>query len=199
MNDISKHPLSKVPEVTLVFWIIKIAATTLGETGGRHRDDDAQLGISRGDAAISRGARHFGSRANPGEKVPSVSLLGDDRRVHHVWNDDGRFCRPLAGHRLYGRVTRSCCVCLMACLESGIGRRARSRWIRSTRLRWKPSTGSRSRFRRRSAPRLATGWRIRRARIRKQRAGFCAGPRGDSGAYYLDKIRECFCSGRRSF
>ena len=25
---------SKVPEVTLVFWLIKIAATTLGETGG---------------------------------------------------------------------------------------------------------------------------------------------------------------------
>src|SRR5690348_4186630 len=30
----AKHTLSKVPEVTLVFWIIKIAATTLGETGG---------------------------------------------------------------------------------------------------------------------------------------------------------------------
>jgi uncharacterized membrane-anchored protein len=29
-----QHGLSKVPEVTLVFWIIKIAATTLGETGG---------------------------------------------------------------------------------------------------------------------------------------------------------------------
>jgi uncharacterized membrane-anchored protein len=29
-----EHPASKVPEVTLVFWIIKIAATTLGETGG---------------------------------------------------------------------------------------------------------------------------------------------------------------------
>jgi uncharacterized membrane-anchored protein len=26
--------MSKVPEVTMVFWIIKIAATTLGETGG---------------------------------------------------------------------------------------------------------------------------------------------------------------------
>jgi len=25
---------SKIPEITLVFWIIKIAATTLGETGG---------------------------------------------------------------------------------------------------------------------------------------------------------------------
>lgn len=29
-----KQTLSKVPEVTLGFWIIKIAATTLGETGG---------------------------------------------------------------------------------------------------------------------------------------------------------------------
>src|SRR5512139_2743799 len=28
------EPLSKVPEVTLSFWILKIAATTLGETGG---------------------------------------------------------------------------------------------------------------------------------------------------------------------
>jgi len=34
MNDTSKNALSKVPEVTLLFWIIKIAATTLGETGG---------------------------------------------------------------------------------------------------------------------------------------------------------------------
>ncbi|MGH7093999.1 MAG: COG4705 family protein [Stellaceae bacterium] len=35
MDDRSiQHALSKVPEVTLVFWIIKIAATTLGETGG---------------------------------------------------------------------------------------------------------------------------------------------------------------------
>ena len=34
MNDSLKHRLSKVPEVTLGFWIIKVAATTLGETGG---------------------------------------------------------------------------------------------------------------------------------------------------------------------
>ncbi len=34
MNESTKSALSKVPEVTLVFWIIKIAATTLGETGG---------------------------------------------------------------------------------------------------------------------------------------------------------------------
>jgi uncharacterized membrane-anchored protein len=34
MNEATKVALSKVPEVTLVFWIIKILATTLGETGG---------------------------------------------------------------------------------------------------------------------------------------------------------------------
>jgi len=34
MNDAVKGTLSKVPEVTFAFWIIKIAATTLGETGG---------------------------------------------------------------------------------------------------------------------------------------------------------------------
>lgn len=34
MTNTTRHALSKVPEVTLIFWIIKIAATTLGETGG---------------------------------------------------------------------------------------------------------------------------------------------------------------------
>jgi len=34
MKDDVAHVMSKVPEVTLIFWIIKIAATTLGETAG---------------------------------------------------------------------------------------------------------------------------------------------------------------------
>jgi uncharacterized membrane-anchored protein len=34
MQGVEKAILSKVPEVTLTFWIIKVAATTLGETGG---------------------------------------------------------------------------------------------------------------------------------------------------------------------
>src|SRR5258706_16107274 len=34
MDEATEVTLSKVPEVTLSFWIIKIAATTLGETGG---------------------------------------------------------------------------------------------------------------------------------------------------------------------
>lgn len=46
-----QEALSKVPEVTLIFWIIKIAATTLGETGGDtitmtwlHADQNAHNG-----------------------------------------------------------------------------------------------------------------------------------------------------------
>ena len=34
MNETDNATLSKVPAVTLAFWILKIAATTLGETGG---------------------------------------------------------------------------------------------------------------------------------------------------------------------
>ena len=34
MDEATQATLSKVPEVTFGFWIIKIAATTLGETGG---------------------------------------------------------------------------------------------------------------------------------------------------------------------
>ncbi|HBP97215.1 MAG TPA: hypothetical protein DD679_16885, partial [Pantoea agglomerans] len=33
-NNTASHALSKVPAVTAAFWLTKIAATTLGETGG---------------------------------------------------------------------------------------------------------------------------------------------------------------------
>jgi len=34
MNDVARQAFTKVPAVTLGFWVIKILATTLGETGG---------------------------------------------------------------------------------------------------------------------------------------------------------------------
>lgn len=42
----TEDALSKVPEVTLVFWIIKIAATTLGETGGDALSMSLNLGYA---------------------------------------------------------------------------------------------------------------------------------------------------------
>ena len=44
MNTTMQHTLSKVPEVTLMFWIVKVAATTLGETGGDAVSMSMQLG-----------------------------------------------------------------------------------------------------------------------------------------------------------
>ena len=44
MNPDRDTAASKVPEVTLVFWLIKIAATTLGETGGDALSMSAGLG-----------------------------------------------------------------------------------------------------------------------------------------------------------
>jgi uncharacterized membrane-anchored protein len=43
-----RSPLSKVPHVTVAFWIIKILATTLGETGGDAVTMTLQLGYAVG-------------------------------------------------------------------------------------------------------------------------------------------------------
>ncbi len=44
MKNSTTHALSKVPEVTLLFWIMKIVATTLGETGGDSLSMSMNLG-----------------------------------------------------------------------------------------------------------------------------------------------------------
>jgi uncharacterized membrane-anchored protein len=53
MNNITnacQQSLNKVPEVILAFWIIKIAATTLGETGGDAVSMSMDLGYAVGSA-----------------------------------------------------------------------------------------------------------------------------------------------------
>src|SRR5260221_7637305 len=59
MNTLHEERQSKVPEVTLLFWILKIAATTLGETGGDAVSMSMNLGylVSTGIfAVLFRGA-----------------------------------------------------------------------------------------------------------------------------------------------
>lgn len=53
MDPSTKNTLSKVPEVTLLFWVIKIAATTLGETGGDAVSMSMNLGYLIGTAIFS--------------------------------------------------------------------------------------------------------------------------------------------------
>lgn len=53
MNDAEQHSLSKVPEVSLLFWVVKIAATTLGETGGDAVSMSMKLGYLEGTAIFA--------------------------------------------------------------------------------------------------------------------------------------------------
>ena len=54
MNDPHRiDALSKVPEVTLLFWILKILATTLGETGGDAVTMSMKLGYAVGTAIFA--------------------------------------------------------------------------------------------------------------------------------------------------
>jgi uncharacterized membrane-anchored protein len=53
MNKVAVASLSKVPEVTLGFWLIKIAATTLGETGGDAVTMTMNLGYLVGTAIFA--------------------------------------------------------------------------------------------------------------------------------------------------
>lgn len=53
MNDTVRRTFGKVPEVTLLFWLIKIAATTLGETGGDAVTMSMNLGYLVGSAIFA--------------------------------------------------------------------------------------------------------------------------------------------------
>jgi uncharacterized membrane-anchored protein len=53
MKNTHQHTFSKVPEVTLTFWMIKIAATTLGETAGDAVSMSMNLGYLIGTAIFA--------------------------------------------------------------------------------------------------------------------------------------------------
>src|SRR4029079_9716252 len=45
-RDVARTMLNKVPEVTLFFWVIKILATTVGETAADYLNDTRGLGLT---------------------------------------------------------------------------------------------------------------------------------------------------------
>ena len=57
MNEAARRALSKVPEVTLGFWIIKIIATTIGETGG----DAVTMSVFQADKNAHNGGYLIGT------------------------------------------------------------------------------------------------------------------------------------------
>jgi len=115
MNDVTKQALSKVPAVTLGFWVIKILATTLGETGGDtvtmtifHADTLKNWGYLIGVAIFAAGVRNFSHAATP---VPSSQPV-----------------RALATAGVHGW-SRNPIYVGMFLLYAGIGIAARSPWV----------------------------------------------------------------------
>ena len=134
-RDLRLEVLSKVPAVTLGFWIIKILATTLGETGG---DTVTMTWLGETTAhpvpnGYLIGTAIFGVllvvlvwaqiRArtfNP------LALLGDDRRFDDLRHDARRLRRPLARHRLSRRLAAAARLRARCRCSPGTGRSARS-------------------------------------------------------------------------
>src|ERR1700736_5607261 len=93
-NRMSKLPagtLSKVPEVTLGFWVIKVLATTLGETGGDAVTMSMKSGLCDWQFHFYRHFRRCRRRANLREGIPSLPLLGHNRRDDNLGDDHGGF------------------------------------------------------------------------------------------------------------
>ena len=81
---------NKVPQVTLAFWIIKIAATTLGETGGDALSMTLQLGYVVSTAIFFRIFCRHGDGTDCSDETASLPLLGGYRRNDHGGHNDVR-------------------------------------------------------------------------------------------------------------
>ena len=149
--------LTKVPEVTLVFWIIKIAATTLGETGGDTVTMTLDWGYLIGTAIfLARWSCWSSRRSSRRNFIRSCTgrRSSPPPPSARPWpiSPTARSASATPAAR------RSCLLCLHGrARRCGTGRKARFRSRPSSRRRSRHSTGRRSRFRRRSAPRSATG------------------------------------------
>ena len=80
---------SKVPEVTLGFWIIKIAATTLGETAGDSVTMTLNWGYLTGTAIFLSALVLLVAMQIAAKNVSPLSLLGHDCSFHDLRYHDG--------------------------------------------------------------------------------------------------------------
>jgi hypothetical protein len=102
-NDSIQNNLSKVPELTLIFWIIKIAATTLGETGGDAVSMSMNLGYLVGTAIF---ASIFLIAVVIQFKAPRFHpvILGNNHCDNYGWYDTGGLCRSVSWNWLCWRI-----------------------------------------------------------------------------------------------
>jgi uncharacterized membrane-anchored protein len=111
MEQTDEKLFSKVPEVTFIFWLIKIAATTLGETGGDAVSMSMNLGylLSTGIFAVLFIAFVFAqikaARFHPflyWATIIATTTVGTTL---------GGFLRPVIAHRICRRFVACCWFC----------------------------------------------------------------------------------------
>jgi len=151
-----KFTATKVPEVTLGFWIIKIAATTLGETGG----DTVTMTLNWGYLAgtllfltilvVLVVAQILAKRFHPFLYWATIAASTTFGTTMADFAD-----RSLGIGYLGGSVLLVCL--LLGTQDCGTGRRGRFQSPRSVRQEWKHFTGRPSHSRKRLVPRWAIG------------------------------------------
>jgi hypothetical protein len=150
MNGSFKHEaLSKVPEVTLAFWVIKIAATTLGETGGDTVTMTLNWGYRSGTILFLGLLIVLVLAQSLAQKFQAFLYWGTIVASTTFGTTMADFADRSLGIGYTGGSTL-----LVACLMAVLGL-----WYWSERPQgWRPSIGRRSLSRRPSAPRSAIGW-----------------------------------------
>ena len=100
----SAPQFSKVPEVALGFWIIKVLATTLGETGGDAVTMSMKSRLRGRNADLSGDLSCSGHGPNSLQELQRLSVLADHRRDDDRGHDNRRLRRPFAGNRISRRL-----------------------------------------------------------------------------------------------
>ena len=120
MDDEKSELIAKVPQVTFLFWIIKVLATTLGETGG----DAVTMSWLGETTSHAKGTGYLigtgifgvdfyccGPGADQGEEISSVPLLVDDCCDDDRRHDAGGLLHKIAWHRLHRRFNHPAFLC----------------------------------------------------------------------------------------
>ena len=197
-RDHSIPPSAKVPAVTLGFWVIKILATTLGETGGDTVTMTMKLGYLAGTAIFLSllivlvifqiRARSFHPALYWATIVASTTA--------------GTTMADFADRSLgigYAGGSTLLLICVLVMLGLWYRSRAPYRSTPSTIRRRRSSIGQRSHSPRRSAPPSAIGWRMTRDSDTLAVRWSSRGPRGGRGAVLPDPdFARRSCSGWRS-
>jgi len=104
MNDAGHRVSSKVPAVTLTFRVIKIAATTLGETGGDSVTMTLDWGYLTGTAIFLSLLVVLVILQIAAKRFHPFLYWATIVAIHHRRHDDGRFRRSIPRNRLLRRL-----------------------------------------------------------------------------------------------